>query len=517
MIRFSVAEIFGNGMVLQRNKPIHIFGQAEEGDRVRVSIYDYHGRLVDEINSVSDRLEKWQVTLASMEASKDNKIVVENTSSQEKIVINNVSVGEVWLAGGQSNMEFFNKYDKDWERTKNLPKNDSIHFYNVPQRAFEGHVTHNGEGRDGYGKWLNDKDAGYENFSAPAYSFARRIQEKLQVPVGIIGCNWGGTTAIAWVPEQVLHTKELKYYLDEYDEAVKAYSKKEMKTISLLAWEKIDTPSDYKNFEPLLYGLDREAQLDYMEKNADGPVVPLGPYNENRPAGLYETMLQKVIPYTIAGALWYQGESDSGDRAKTYDLLLSGLIKAWRKDWDDDFPFILVQLAPFGEWLACTNDDYSLVRQKQQQVADTMDDVYMTSIMDIGSYYDIHPKEKVEVGRRLALLALSHVYHKLPVEETENPRFKSGKVDGKSLILEFTNSKNLSVADKSDIQVTVDGKAILPTEVTAENNTVTLTIDQEIPADAKVTVSFGWADYAVINIKNEQGLPIAPFQATLCS
>ena len=250
MIRFSVAEIFGNGMVLQRNKPIHIFGQAEEGDRVRVSIFDNHGRLVDEINSVSDRLEKWQVTLASMEASKDNKIVVENTSSQEKIVINNVSVGEVWLAGGQSNMEFFNKYDKDWERTKNLPKNDLIHFYNVPQRAFEGHVTHNGEGRDGYGKWLNDKDEGYENFSAPAYSFARRIQEKLQVPVGIIGCNWGGTTAIAWVPEQVLHTKELKYYLDEYDEAVKAYSKKEMKTISLLAWEKIDTPSDYKNFEP---------------------------------------------------------------------------------------------------------------------------------------------------------------------------------------------------------------------------------------------------------------------------
>ena len=143
MIRFSVAEIFGNGMVLQRNKPIHIFGQAEEGDRVRVSIYDYHGRLIDEINSVSDRLEKWQVTLASMEVSKDNKIVVENTSSQEKIVISNVSVGEVWLAGGQSNMEFFNKYDKDWERTKNLPKNDSIHFYNVPQRAFEGHVTHN--------------------------------------------------------------------------------------------------------------------------------------------------------------------------------------------------------------------------------------------------------------------------------------------------------------------------------------------------------------------------------------
>ena len=147
MIRFSVAEIFGNGMVLQRNKPIHIFGQAEEGDRVRVSIYDYHGRLIDEINSVSDRLEKWQVTLASMEASKDNKIVVENTSSQEKIVISNVSVGEVWLAGGQSNMEFFNKYDKDWERTKNLPKNDSIHFYNVPQRAFENCVLRCGNTR----------------------------------------------------------------------------------------------------------------------------------------------------------------------------------------------------------------------------------------------------------------------------------------------------------------------------------------------------------------------------------
>ena len=515
MIRFSVAEIFGRGMVLQQKKPVYVFGQAERGDRIRVCIYDSHGRLVDEANTVSDRLDNWQTALAPMKASTENKIVVENTSSQEKIVIEKVSVGEVWLAGGQSNMEFFNKYDKDWEQTKNLPKNDSIHFYNVPQRAFEGHVNHNGEGRDGYGKWLNDKEKGYENFSAPAYSFARRIQEKLKVPVGIIGCNWGGTTACAWVPEKVLDTPELKYYLDEYETALKEMKPSQLKTISLMAWEKIDQPEDYKNFEPLLYGLDRPAQLEFMEKNADGPVVPLGPYNENRPGGLYETMLKKVIPYSIAGALWYQGESDSGDRAKTYDLLLKGLIQCWRDAWDDKFPFILVQLAPFGEWLACTNDDYNLVREKQQIVADTMDDVYMTSIMDIGSYYDIHPKEKMEVGRRLALLALSHVYNKLSVDKAENPRFESGKISGDEITLTFTNSENLVVTDETTISVSDGDKTIAPSEVEASNNTVTLRFDNSVPSDGNVTVSFGWADYAVINIKNELGLPIAPFKVQL--
>ncbi len=515
MTRFSVAEIFGKGMVLQQEKPVVVYGKAEKGDRITVSIFDYHGRLVDEIFTTTNEKEKWKVSLSEMKASVDNKIVVENASSQQKIVIDKVSVGEVWLAGGQSNMEFFNKYDKDWSKTSKLPKNEMIHFFNVPQRAFKGHNSHNGPGRDGYGKWLNDHEKGYENFSALAYIFARKIQEKLGVPVGIIGCNWGGTTASAWVPKSILENGPLVQYLNEYDQAIKMDSAEHIKRNSLDAWKVIDSPEDYRKFEPFIYGQDRKTQLAYMMNGEEPALVPMGPYNENRPAGLYETMLKTVIPYSIKGALWYQGESDAGERAPYYDQLLGGLIDSWRDAWDDEFPFIIAQLAPFKEWLACTNDNYKVVRQKQQQVADTKKDVYLTSIMDIGSYYDIHPKEKVEVGRRMALIALGHVYQQLSGENVDNPRFESGKIEGSSITLTMKNADNLSDSGENTIQITVDGAEVEPKAVNLDGNKIIIEMPNNLEKENKIIVSMGWDDYAVINIKNEQGLPVAPFSVAI--
>ncbi len=516
MTKLSVAEIFSKGMVLQRQKPIVIYGKAEKGDRISVSIYNYHGALKDEIFTVAQDDECWKATLEAMEASIDNKIVVENTSSQETIVIEKVSVGEVWLAGGQSNMEFFNKYDQDWDKTKKLPVNDKIHFYNVPQRAFEGHVNHNGPGRDGYGIWLSDHEKGYENFSAIGYIFARKIQEKLNVPVGIIGCNWGGTTASAWVPKSVLEPAPLNQYLKEYDEAVNSIDKQELKAKSLKAWEEIDAPEGYKEFERFIYGEDRKTQLEYMMSQEGAPAeVPMGPYNENRPCGLYETMLEKVIPYSIKGALWYQGESDAGDRAKYYDLLLKGLIDSWRSAWNDDFPFIVAQLAPFKEWLACTNDGYCLVREQQQKVADTVKDVYLTSIMDIGNYYDIHPKEKVEVGRRMSLIALKHVYDAAGNVNADNPRVKTTAKNEKEIVIEMDNADNLSISGDTTLSVNVDGKTIAPESVDVTANKVVIKMSDDILNANSINVSMGWDDYAIINIKNEQGLPIAPFTVAI--
>jgi len=511
MIKFTLGEIFQENMVLQRGKDIVLFGTAERGDRIRASLYDCHGKLVDERASTSEKDDRFQVKLAPQKASEDNKLVINNESSQQKIVIKKVHIGEVWLAGGQSNMEFFNKYDKDWDKTKKLPENKKIHFYNVPQQAFEGHVTHNGPGRDGYGKWLNDKEKGFENFSAPGYSFARKIQEVLKCPVGIIGCNWGGSTASAWVPLSVLKEEPLKRYLDEYDEEVNKYDSFTLKELSLKSWEIEDNPANYKEFEQFIYGQDRKTQLEWMEGQRDN-VRPMGPYNENRPGGLYETMLSKVFPYSIAGALWYQGESDAGDRAPMYDKLLTELIQSWRKVWNDDFPFLLVQLAPFREWLACTNDGYMEVRAKQELVADNVKDVYMTSIMDIGNEFDIHPKEKVEVGKRLAGLALSHVYQKLEPAQTDNPRVDEVYVNGNQVIMTFTNTETLNkTTDENTIYILKEDERVEPEDVTISENKIILHFKENLTLIKDLKVAMGWDDYAVINIKNEQGLPVIPF------
>ncbi|MCR5415647.1 MAG: sialate O-acetylesterase [Pseudobutyrivibrio sp.] len=515
MTMFKVAEIFSDGLVFQRKKNIQVFGTAEATDRIRVQFFDHHGNLMDEGSTKANLNNQWTAIMGPEEAATGIKMVVTNQSSYEKIIVSDVSIGEVWLAGGQSNMEFFNKYEKDWKDTKNLPANPNIHFYNVPQRAFEGHDSHNSEGRDGYGKWLKDKEQGYENFSAIGYGFARKIQEQLNVPVAIIGCNWGGTTASAWVPTDVLEEGDLDVYLREYEKAITAKNPITLRSQSLMAWDEIDRPDSYKSFEPLLYGKDRDWQLNFMI-NDDGVEVPMGPYNENRPGGLYETMLSSVIPYSIQGVLWYQGESDAGERARLYNKLLAGLINSWREAWEDDFPFLIVQLAPFGKWLACENDGYCEVRCQQQKVADTMENVYMASIMDLGSYYDIHPKEKMEIARRLSLLALKHVYN-CPIHiQVDSPRIDKAYATDSKLILTFTNANKLTLDDQDNtIKVTVDNNNLTPSELSVSDNSLILKLPMEVEPAEKIQVSMGWDDYAVINIKNEDGLPIAPFTLTL--
>ena len=515
MHRFCLAEIFSDGMVLQRNEKIRIFGDAPQGDKIRVSLRDTHGNLLDESWGVADENNRFEVRLMPLEASWNDLLAIRNESSGQLLRVENISIGEVWLAGGQSNMEFFNKYEKNWDTTKKLPMNKYIHFYNVPQRAFEGHDTHNGEGRDGYGRWLDDKEEGYENFSAIGYTFARTIQEKLKVPVGIIGCNWGGTTASAWVPESVLDTPELRRYLTEYETEVEKYSEEELRELSLKAWKAVDDPKGYHDFEKFLYGRDRQVQLEELEARKDNPpeMVPMGPYNENRPCGLYETMLKTVIPYSIKGALWYQGESDAGDRAPMYDSLLKGLINSWRDAWNLDLSFLIVQLAPFKEWLDCTNDGYKIVREKQRLVAETMENVYMTAIGDLGEEYDIHPKEKVEIGNRLAGLALCHVYEKVDSRDVENPCISKVTVNSGNIVLEFENAKDLSAKDELD-EILIHAKSddIAVHTYGFEGNKILIKRPDELTEGAVISISIGVDDYGQISIKNENGLPIVPFK-----
>ena len=498
-------------MVLQRNERNKIFGTAPKGDRVHVTLRDTHGNLLDDNWSVSDENNRFEVGIMPLEASTGNKMAVRNEFTNQVITVENISIGEVWLAGGQSNMEFFNKYEKNWKNNKNLPINNKIHFYNVPQRAFEGHVTHNGEGRDGYGKWLCDKEIGYENFSAIGYIFARMIQEKLKVPVGIIGCNWGGTTASAWVPEAVLKKAPLDKYLKEYANEVEKYDEETLKELSLSAWETIDSPKSYRNFEKFLYGCDRATQLEFLKEQ--DVVVPMGPFNENRPGGLYQTMLKKVTSYTIKGALWYQGESDAGDRAFMYDELLKGLIASWRNAWNKDFPFLLVTLAPFKEWLACTNDNYKIVREKQRLVAETVENVYMTAIGDLGEEYDIHPKEKAQIGKRLAGLALAYVYHLKDAAEVNNPSLGSAKIKEGKIILEFDNAKELKSKGEYDLillragdtEQTVDSYSL-------EGNKMIISLTDEFADKEEIFVSIGMDDWGIIYTTNENCLPIVPFE-----
>ncbi len=513
--KHCLAEIFQSGMLFQRGKKIVLWGEASPGETITAAFYRENAPrgtppfLRGECSANQDG--RFRITPPPQNAGEGYRLCITfGSTPPAHICLDHIGFGDIWLAGGQSNMEFFLKYDKDWDETKKLPRNPKIRMYNVPQRAFEGHTTHN---KSGYGFWFDDSDPALEYFSAPAYSFSRDIQAAAGIPIGIIGCNWGGSTASAWVPEEVLCAPPLDRYLKEYREAVCGISSEKLTADSLLAWEFEDSAEHRDDFEPLLYGRGRSWQMEYMKSHAGDPVIPMGPYHMNRPCGLYHTMLSGLIPFSIKGILWYQGESDAGDYAFMYDKLLTGLIESWRKLWNDNLPFLIVQLAPFGEWLDCDNKGYALVREKQAAVAKTVPDVYLAGIMDLGNYYDIHPKEKMEVGRRLALLARGHIYGEKDLLCDAPEALCAALLNKRQILITFSHAARMDIGPKpSSWNVRAGDRDIKPADVTAKGSSLILTLPEDVPDGfVSLSVSLGDADYAEIYIRNSAGLSALPF------
>lgn len=513
---YRLAEIFQSGMLFQRDKPVVLWGNAAPDTRVTAALYK-DGKtdgaapvLSGSVNADSDG--SFSLALASRPAGKGYLLCVTFQDAPENTLhLKDISFGDLWLAGGQSNMEFFLKYERDWEQTKKLPRNPDIRMYNVPQRAFEGHTSHN---KAGYGYWFDDSDPGLEYFSAPAYSFARSVQAATGIPIGIIGCNWGGSTASAWVPETALASAPLDTYVREYESAVRGIAPETLISDSLRAWAFEDSEQHIRDFEPLLYGQSRSWQLAYMERHKEDPVVPMGPYSINRPCGLYHTMLSGLIPLSLKGVLWYQGESDAGDHAFMYDRLLAALIESWRAEWNDNLPFLIVQLAPFGVWLDCDSKGYTLVRQKQALAAKNVPDVYMAGIMDLGAYYDIHPKEKMEVGRRLALLARGHIYGETDLLCDAPEAVSACMLNDRQICIAFAHGSGLMIGSpESDWNIRIQQMDLLPNEVFVKGHHVILTLPVSVSAASfPIYVSLGWADYARIYLYNAAGLCALPFQ-----
>ena len=504
MQQLTLFSLFQSGMVIQRNKPVHIWGTAPKGSIVTISFNTFCAAASTHEDGSFD------ITLPAMkEASNCTLTISCNVEGIMPIVLTDVAIGDVWLAGGQSNMEFFLRYDKDWDTVKNYENNSMIRVYNVPQVAFERHVSRD---MTGYGRWIQSTDPDFDTFSAPGYSFAWNLQPHINVPIGIIGCNWGGTTATAWLDETLLQEEPLNIYLKEYEEACSLYSAEEMKRLSMEGWTFEDSHEHDLEFRPLLYGRDYEWQLKYIADHKQDPVIPMGPYNINRPGGLFHTMLEPLMAFPIKGAIWYQGESDSG-HAEMYHILMEKMISFWRHKWNDELPFYFVQLAPFGVWLECTSDNYAIIREKQELVSNTVPNTGMVSIMDIGSYYDIHPKEKMEVGRRLALLARGKTYGEDIL--CQSPRLQTVKRLDNVLHLTFEHCNSLRIGDKkSDWKIEQNGTELMIDSITAEQNTLFITLKDMI--DSPVSISLGNADYAEINIWNEADLPICPFAPVIC-
>lgn len=492
--------VIGDNMVLQRGQKVSIWGWAAPGEEITVAVSWHNMRWA----APTDKDGKWrfEITpppfLLSQEGRGTGGPYEMTISGKNSITIKNILVGEVWVCSGQSNMQMAVRQSANAEQEIAAANYPNIRLFSVQCKVAEEPQS------DCVGSWQQCTPQTAADFSAVAYYFGRELHKELNVPVGLIHTSWGGTPAEAWTSRQALEAEQdFAPILQRYDDAVAKYpqAKKEYEQ-KLAQWQEAVEKAKTEGSKP-----------------PPRPGEPFGPGNPNCPAGLYNAMIAPLIPYGLAGAIWYQGESNAG-RAYQYRKLFPAMINNWRKDWQQgDFAFLFVQLANFMAAKPEPGDsDWAELREAQLLTL-ALPNTGMAVIIDIGEANDIHPKNKQDVGKRLALWALAKTYGKNLVYS--GPIYKSLKVDGNKIILEFNHTGAGLVAGgglpaspmvggplKGFTVAGVDRKFVWA-DARIDGNTVVVSSDK---VAEPVAVRYAWADNPLCDLYNKEGLPAGPFR-----
>lgn len=498
------ASVFSDHCVLQRNKEIRVWGTAAHGTKVEVSL---NGQKSDTVTTGHD----WQVSLPAQEAG--GPYVMEILS--EGVVyqrFEDVMIGEVWLAGGQSNMEYMLKQDADGEAAMARMAGSNVRFYQVRQVPCIDDYFYRVEQEN---HWMLPNDEEKGTWSAVGFYFAERLAAELGVTVGVIGCNWGGTSACAWQDkESILSHEDTKIYWEEYAELIAKQDPAEYEK----AWTDYYTwQADWQPRMDAYYAAHptatwEEAQAVVGESKWPGP---MGPKHEFRPAGLYECMLKRVIPYTLGGVIYYQGESDD-HRPASYYHLFGNLIRVWRREFqDENLPFLCVQL-PIHHYAGdSVMDKWCLIREAQMRLHQEGVVTGIAVALDCGEYNNIHPVHKAEVARRLAIQALHHVFGTVSKEEAYGPVYKECVVNGSVMTVSFDHAEQgFEVRGEEILNFELAGEdgVYAPAVAKVHGNTIVLS-SETVPVP--VFARYMWIDYAKVTLFGANGLPVAPFCTSL--
>jgi sialate O-acetylesterase len=431
--------ILSSGMVLQQNDSVAFWGWAGPGEKVFVSTgWNNH---MD--STIASDGASWKLKVKTPAAGGPFTITIKSRNS---IQLENVLVGEVWVCSGQSNMEMnYNWGIKTMAPEIPIAYNSNIRFFQIPK------TTAAYPQDDVKAGWVVCDSNTVKTFSTVGYFFGKKLQQQLNVPIGLINTSWGGTPAETWTPPELIENNaQLK---------------------------------------------EAAAKLQY---NRSWPVHP----------GLtYNAMIAPIIDFRIAGAIWYQGEANTGTN-NTYHQLLTTMIDAWRGAWQKDIPFYYVQIAPYKYG---TNNVGALLREAQTQTMShpNVGMVVTTDLVD--TITDIHPKKKKEVGLRLANWALAETYHQ-PGIFYKSPVYKSAETKAGKLVLSFDNAPNgLTIKDKeiTGFYISAANEAWFSAEAKLEKDKIILwSKDVKDPA----FIRYGFGNAIIGDVFSKEGLPLIPFR-----
>jgi len=485
----KVSPLFGDHMVLQQGIPVPVWGTADAGEGITVTLGEQR------VIGNADAAGKWTVKLPQMAAAAGGaplEMTVTGKDASKSVTIKDVLVGEVWVCSGQSNMEWVvansNNFEQEKAQSASFPQ---VRMFTV-KKAVTGKPAETLEG-----SWAVSGPQNVGPFSAVGYFFGRELHKSLNVPVGLIHTSWGGTPAESWTSAQALESDpDFRPILERWNQQYSAFRRQLAEL-------------------PQAFGKWAQAA---EQAEAQGKPVPQAPKVDDprgsawRPSGLYNAMIAPVLPYGIKGAIWYQGESNA-PRAYQYRKLLPAMVKSWRDAWGEgDFAFLVVSLANFqavkdepGE------SDWAELREAQAVAMDKDPNGGLALAIDIGDAADIHPRNKQEVGRRLALAALAKSYKKDVA--FSGPVYESMTVDGDKVRLKFKHAydgleakgdtlKGFAVAGEDHKWVWADAEIV-------RNDTVVVRSDK---VSKPVAVRYAWASNPVCNLYNKAGLPAVPFR-----
>ena len=443
----KLAGVFGSHMVLQRGEPIPIWGWAESGEEITVAVGE------KKATTKAGEGGKWMVRLPAMDAGGPHTITVTG-SKGGSAKLEDVLVGEVWLCSGQSNMEWTVAGSNDAQQEIASGEHPKIRHLKVPHRPSD-----KPEADVATGGWKPASPKTVGDFTAVGYFFARHLQKELDVPIGLIGSNWGGTRIEPWTPPEgfkaVPALKETADHLDRFP---------------------------VKN---------AKEEIDFQTALA-----------------LYNGMIHPLVPYGIRGALWYQGESNNGE-GMLYFEKMKALIAGWRAVWSKpDLAFYFVQLAPYKYG----DNPTPLAGIWEAQTATLkIPNTGMAVTVDVSDIKDIHPRNKQDVGKRLALWALAKNYGKRVVYS--GPLYKGMKVEGEKIRLSFEYvAGGLAARDGKPLTwFAIAGEDKKFVEAKAEIDGDNVVVSSEA-VKSPVAVRFGWHHEAEPNLSNKEGLPASPFR-----
>jgi sialate O-acetylesterase len=442
--------IFSDNMVLQREMELKVWGWANAGERVTVL---FNGQKV-RTKAIKDGT--WQIQLKPMKAGGPHDMQI---SGKNEIILKNILIGDVWICSGQSNMAFWVQRSNNAEVEIKNAYYPEIRLLTVPRKVSNVPLTDIGNS-----SWQICNPETVAEFSAVSYFFGRDIHKETGIPIGLINTSWGGTHVETWTSAASI--------------------------------------SKLKNFEWA------------KKKLADYKMVADSNANPNElPGLLYNGMLHPLIPFGIKGVIWYQGESNAG-RAFEYRTTFPNMINNWREDWGQgNFPFLFVQLANFMELKDQPGEDEWAELREAQLLTLQLPNTGIAVTIDIGEANDIHPRNKQDVGKRLALSALKVAYNKDIVYS--GPIYKSMQVEGDKVRLSFEHTgSGLIVHDKygylKGFTIAGADRKFHWAKACLEGNEVVVWSEE---VKNPVAVRYGWAiNPDDVNIYNKEGLPASPFR-----